>query len=150
MSMSSKEKTIEKFLEFCRSENLSKKRIDKLRYTMIHIAEWLDTGFKNATKEDIQNNLLSKTEEKKVIKEKLSSLKDELYHCEGQIIEFDSKYKEFLENLESIKTELRGKSELGAEIKSEIKLLKNKLENATEFALLYKLFLIFDKEKPSE
>jgi len=54
MKMSSKEKTIEKFLEFCKSENLTQRRINKHRYLLKNISEWLKTEFKKASKEDIQ------------------------------------------------------------------------------------------------
>jgi len=52
--MSSNEETAEKFFEFCVSENLSKSRIDKHRHALRNICKWLEVGFKEATREDIE------------------------------------------------------------------------------------------------
>ncbi|TFG22733.1 MAG: chromosome segregation protein SMC [Promethearchaeota archaeon] len=83
-------------------------------------------------KKIIQNNLMVKKKEKKEIKEKLHSLKEELYHSEEQTKEFDSKYKGFQENLESLKNDIAEKNEIKSEIKSEIKVLTSKLESSND------------------
>lgn len=54
MKMSSNEKVVERFLEFCVSEGLSKKRIDKYGWILRNICKWLKVDFKKATKENIQ------------------------------------------------------------------------------------------------
>ncbi|MFH1237505.1 MAG: tyrosine-type recombinase/integrase, partial [Candidatus Aenigmatarchaeota archaeon] len=54
MNLSPNEEIAEKFYEFCVSENLSKSRIDKHRHALRNICKWLEVGFKEATREDIE------------------------------------------------------------------------------------------------
>lgn len=54
MNMSPKEKDICRFLDFCVSEGLSERRISKYRGLLQNLSKWLKTGFREATKDDIQ------------------------------------------------------------------------------------------------
>ncbi len=80
----------------------------------------------------LEDNLEIKRVNKKSIKNKLETLKEELYHSEEQIKAFDAEYSSFQEDLEKIRIKISEKNEVRNEINSEIKVVKNKFENSNK------------------
>ncbi len=81
-------------------------------------------------KKTIKEKLIEKKQRKSEVKIKLLSLKEELFHGEAQIKEFDSENLEFQQKLDSIINKIDEKNLIKNDISSDIKVLKNKLENS--------------------
>lgn len=84
------------------------------------------------TKHKLESSLSEKTEKKDEVKKSLTNLKEELYHCEEQIKDFDSEHLELQKSLDNVKKAIAEKKEIKSTHHSEIRVMNNKHDNITQ------------------
>jgi len=110
-------------------ENIQKD-VERLKKDLIKAFKKKDEIEKQ--RNSLQKGLDDKRIEKKDIKGQLEALKEELFHSEEQVKEFDSEYATYQNELDALKIRITGKKDIKNEITAEIRVLNNKIENSNK------------------